>query len=74
LNAAPLGLGQFLAYLWGLATPATVINLAPADLKKGAGGIDLPIALALEGAPDIRAAHVTEAVGYRSLDRKLWAR
>ena len=28
----------------------------------------------LEGSADIRPAHVVEAIGYRSLDRKLWAR
>jgi magnesium chelatase family protein len=28
----------------------------------------------LEGSADIEAAHVVEAIGYRSLDRKLWSR
>jgi magnesium chelatase family protein len=28
----------------------------------------------LEGSPDIRPAHLSEAINYRSLDRKLWAR
>jgi len=28
----------------------------------------------LEGTDDIRSAHVAEAISYRSLDRKLWAR
>jgi magnesium chelatase family protein len=28
----------------------------------------------LEGSADIKQTHLTEAIGYRSLDRKLWAR
>ena len=28
----------------------------------------------LEGCADIRPAHTVEAIGYRTLDRKLWAR
>ena len=28
----------------------------------------------LEGSPQIRAEHLSEAIGYRSLDRRLWAR
>ena len=28
----------------------------------------------LEGSADLQPAHVVEAISYRSLDRKLWAR
>jgi magnesium chelatase family protein len=28
----------------------------------------------LEGSPDIRPGHVGEAINYRTLDPKLWAR
>jgi magnesium chelatase family protein len=28
----------------------------------------------LEGSADLQAPHVVEAIGYRSLDRKLWQR
>jgi magnesium chelatase family protein len=28
----------------------------------------------LEGSADVQAAHVVEAISYRSLDRKLWQR
>ncbi len=49
----------------------TVINLAPADLKKDAGGFDLPIALALlvatgQLAPEQLAGHAT--IGELALD------
>ena len=28
----------------------------------------------LDGSPQIRSEHLSEAIGYRSLDRRLWAR
>jgi len=28
----------------------------------------------LEGSANLQQGHVSEAIGYRSLDRKLWAR
>jgi magnesium chelatase family protein len=28
----------------------------------------------LDGSADIRQGHVSEAIGYRTLDRRLWAR
>jgi hypothetical protein len=28
----------------------------------------------LDDSPDIRPGHVSEAIGYRTLDRRLWAK
>jgi magnesium chelatase family protein len=65
----------------------TVVNLAPADIRKEGSALDLPIALGLlaasdqisgaaladlEGVTDITETHIAEAVQYRSMDREMF--
>jgi magnesium chelatase family protein len=56
-----------------------MLQIAMEDLGLSARAHDRILRMArtiadLEGAADIKDAHLSEAIGYRSLDRRLWAR
>ncbi len=57
----------------------TMLRTAMEDLGLSARAHDRILRMSrtiadLENAPDIKESHLSEAIGYRSLDRRLWAR
>jgi len=67
---------------WSVAFDSNIINVFDHGLRfmitlfalfiNRKTGIEIFIIADLEGSPDIQTHHLSEAVGYRNLDRESW--